>query len=85
MRHLTRCPVCGEHLRYGGGMRLRSRSENLLNCTRNAHEGCASLQECLDSHLVRGIQGNAMRAALFRRFKTQAQAWETLEIGLLEF
>jgi len=45
-------------------------------------KGCGG-QEGLDGHLVRGIQGDAMRSALFRRIKASLGR-EALEIGRLE-
>ena len=81
---LTRFPVGGQHLRNGGGMRLRRGCEHSFNCTRDAHKGDTTVEECLHGHLVGRIQGDAVRSAFFRRLKGQAQAGEALEVGLLE-
>jgi len=84
MSHLTRFPVGGEHLRDGGGVCLRRGCEHLLNCTRDSQEGDTTFEECLDSHFVCCIEGNAVGSALFGCFKSEAEAGEPLEVWRLE-
>ena len=77
-------PISGKHLRNGGGVGLRGRRKHFFNCTRDAGKRYTAVEEGLDGHLVRGIQGDAVRPTFFRRFIGQPQAREALEVGLLE-
>jgi hypothetical protein len=44
----------------------------------------AAVKKGLDSDLVGGVEGNAVRSALFRGLEGQPQAGKALEIRLLE-
>ena len=77
-------PVRGQHLRNRLGVGLGGAGKHLFDCTRDSHKRDAPLQKRLHGHLVGGIQGDAMRSALFGGIKSQAQARKALEIGRLE-
>ena len=79
-----RFPVGGKHLRDSGGMSLRGRCEHLLNCTRDARKRNTTFEEGGNRNFISSIQGDAVRAALFRGLKGQAQAREANEVGLLK-
>ncbi len=78
---LTRFPVGCQHLCNGGGMRLRRGCEHFLNCTRDAHKGDTTFEECLDGYLVGGVEGDAVGSSNFGGCISQTEARETLEVG----
>ena len=84
MSSSTRFPVRCEHLCDGCGVRLGRGRKHFFNCTRYAVKGDFPLQEGLDSHLIGGIQRDAVGSALRRCLIGKAQTGKAFKIRLLK-
>src|SRR6266567_2825813 len=80
----TRLPVRGEHLGDRSRVRFRRGSEHSFNCIWDTSKWDAPVKERFDSHLVGGVERDAVGPTLFCSLERQAQAREALEVRFLE-
>ena len=77
----------GIHFQHFGNRRRvagRGRCQNFLDCTRDAHEGDTSFEECRDRHFIGRIQRDGVSAARLGRLIGQPKAGKALQIRRLE-
>src|SRR5215472_16607891 len=73
-----------KHFGDGGRVRFRGGCEHFPNCNRYPSEWDLAIEEGFDGDFIGSIEGNAVRASFFSRFKGEAQAGEALEVRLFE-